>query len=133
MAAARPNLALSLKQQANWRCSSCNRPCRRAQETPADLARRLGLDPETVAAHPRRWTLHLSPGRPPRVLCGGCHRSYHNRLRQQRRRQRQRQQWEAQGQMTLADIRNPLAGTQLALEDWGAPYTIVNPPRRRRS
>ncbi|NEP63775.1 MAG: hypothetical protein F6K31_43935 [Symploca sp. SIO2G7] len=131
----------ALKQAANWQCQSCGRLCRRHKEALDDFAIRIGDEVDTIAAHPRRWILHVTKlythstrvankvaekkGAKPSVvvLCGSCHRSYHNYQRWQRRHQRQEQL----GQLTLRDIRLPLAGLQLSLNDWGAPYEIVNP------
>lgn len=153
--AKQPN-ALALKQAANWQCMSCGKLCRRHNESWDDFAVRSGYETEVIAAHPRRWTLHVtkdyrpdpivldhgdhkqtSPRQSVRqssvVLCGSCHRTYHNYRRWQRRHQQQQQQQENIGQLTLSDIRSPLTGLQLSLNDWGTPYEIVNPqaPRRR--
>ncbi|MBT9317609.1 hypothetical protein [Leptothoe spongobia] len=152
--AKQPN-ALALKQAANWQCSACGRLCRRHDELVDDFALRVGHDRDEIAAHPKRWTLHVTKlhtdvpiivtqakSRSPRkrlqgnskvVLCGSCHRAYHNYRRwQQQQRQQQRQQ-ERSGQLTLNDIRLPLTGLQLSLNEWGTPYEIVNPlPRQRR-
>lgn len=147
--------ALSLKQAANWQCRACGRLCRRHHELIDDFAVRMGYDMAAIAAHPRRWMLYATKlhkdtpivirqanlDSPPEhladnstvVLCGSCHRTYHNYRRWQRQQQRQRQQQEHTGQLTLSDIRLPLAGLQLSLNEWGTPYEIVNPqpPRKR--
>lgn len=144
----RPN-ALALKQAANWQCQRCGRVCRHRDESLEDFANRVGNEIDTVAAHPRRWTLHVtrlhgravSPKKtaakaamPVVVLCGSCHRTYHNYQRQQQRQQQHRQRQEHLGQLTLSDIRLPLTGLQLSLNDWGTPYEIINPlPSRRRT
>lgn len=135
--------SLALKQAANWQCRSCGRHCRRHDESVDDFATRIGTEVDAIAAHPRRWTLHITkvyrsvvPAESsPRtvVLCGSCHRTYHNYRRWQHRQQQHRQHQERQGQLTISDIRLPLAGLQLSLSEWTAPYEIVNPlpPRRR--
>ncbi len=146
---AKPPSALELKQAANWQCRACGRHCRRHDESLDDFAGRIGNEVDAIAAHPRRWTLHLtkvhSPMTPHRVaqqkasklsvvaLCGSCHRAYHNCRRWQRRQQQYRQQLEQVGQLTLSDIRLPLTGLQLSFSEWSTPYEIVNPlpPRKR--
>lgn len=149
----RPN-ALALKQAANWQCRACGRQCRRHDESLDDFAIRIDNEVDAIAAHPRRWTLHVTtldqhspltkadstlispqkfPGQSPAVLCGSCHRTHHNHQRWQQRQQQRRQQQERIGQLTLNDIRLPLAGLQLSLNEWGTPYEIVNPqPQKRR-
>lgn len=152
---------LALKQAANWQCKTCGRQCRRHNELIADFAARVGHDVDDIQAHPRRWMLHttklstkLCPeaqsnhshtpagldrtisGSPPlsaTVLCGSCHRAHHNYQRRQRQQRQHYQRQEQIGQLTLKDIRLPLAGVQLSLHDWGTPYEIVNPqpPRKR--
>lgn len=145
--AKQPN-TLALKQAANWQCRACGRHCRRHDESLDDFAIRTGKTLDAIASHPRRWTLHVtrlyhhkpivlkktvlqqkSSSRSVVVLCGSCHRTYHNYRRWQQRRQQQ----EHIGQLTLSDIRLPLAGLQLSLSEWSDPYEIVNPlpPRRR--
>lgn len=154
--------ALTLKQAANWQCRACGRLCRRHHELVADFAMRVGHDIEDIQAHPRRWVLHITklppeiqknnnsrhhppmglsrttldtqaPSRSTLVLCGSCHRAHHNYQRRQRQQRQQYQQQEQTGQLTLKDIRLPLAGLQLSLHEWGTPYEIVNPqPARRR-
>ncbi|MEM9267041.1 MAG: hypothetical protein AAGA46_16110 [Cyanobacteria bacterium P01_F01_bin.13] len=151
--------ALTLKQAANWQCQACGRHCRHQDESLDDFAGRMGYELDVVKAHPRRWMLHITklyqpdsnkkvaskpdpdqlsvfqpPLTPPViVLCGSCHRTYHNYRRWQHRQQQQRQQQEHIGQLTLSDIRLPLTGLQLSLNEWGTPYEIVNPqPKRRR-
>lgn len=130
----------NLKQAANWQCRSCGRVCRHQGETPEDFAIRMGHDVDEITAHPRRWILHVTqlPGQTTShqnvtILCGSCHRTYHNRRRRQHRQQRLHQQLEQWGQLTLNDIRLPLSGLQLSLSEWGTPYEIVNPspPRKR--
>ncbi|MEA5463687.1 hypothetical protein [Leptothoe sp. PORK10 BA2] len=152
--------ALALKQAANWQCKACGKLCRRPNESLGDFAVRSGHEAEVIAAHPRRWTLHVTKNYKPEsivldpdnakkkapkkknkkssnqsvvVLCGSCHRTYHNYRRWQRHQQQHHQQQEHMGQLTLSDIRPPLTGLQLSLNDWGTPYEIVNPqsPRRR--
>lgn len=100
----------------------------------------MGYDVDEIAAHPRRWTLHITklPIDIPSeqkvvILCGSCHRTYHNYRRCQHQQRQSRQQQEQWGQLTLSDIRLPLAGLQLSLNEWGTPYEIVNPlsPRKR--
>lgn len=100
----------------------------------------MGHDADDIAAHPRRWTLHVTklPIDIPAeqkvvVLCGSCHRTYHNYRRCQHQQRQSRQQQEKWGQLTLSDIRLPLTGLQLSLNEWGTPYEIVNPlpPRKR--
>ena len=145
-----PN-ALTLKQAANWQCRACGRQCRRQDETLDDFAARTGNEVDAIAAHPRRWTLHLTKlpshssvvvdtvSKQSRleqafiVLCGSCHRTHHNYQRWQQRQQQRRKYQEQSGQLTLSDIRLPLAGLQLSLNEWSTPYEIVNPlpPRRR--
>ncbi|MEM1252554.1 MAG: hypothetical protein AAGI69_08975 [Cyanobacteria bacterium P01_H01_bin.21] len=148
--AKQPN-AHELKQAANWQCRACGRLCRRQDETLDDFATRTGNEVDAIAAHPLRWTLHLtklhkhspivldtaseqSQINPAfAVLCGSCHRTHHNYRRWQQRRQQHRHYQEQIGQLTLSDIRLPLAGLQLSLNEWSNPYEIVNPlpPRRR--
>ena len=143
-----PN-ARELKQAANWQCRACGRLCRRQDETLDDFATRTGNDIDAIAAHPLRWTLHLtklpgaavldtvskqSAGPTFVVLCGSCHRTHHNYRRWQQHRQQRRHYQEQIGQLTLSDIRLPLAGLQLSLNEWGTPYEIVNPsPSRKRT
>lgn len=100
----------------------------------------MGYDVEDITAHPRRWILHvtkLSAATDSKqrvaILCGSCHRTYHNYRRCQHQQQQSRQQQEKRGQLTLSDIRLPLTGLQLSLSEWGTPYEIVNPlpPRKR--
>ena len=149
--------ALTLKQAANWHCQACGRQCRRQDESLHEFSERTGYEIDMVEAHPRRWILHvtrlsdthkqgsnqsvqlsvLELPLPPSVivLCGSCHRTYQNYRRWQHRQQRHRQQQEHIGQLTLNDIRLPLAGLQLSLSEWGTPYEIVNSqpkPRRTR-
>lgn len=149
---AKPPNALALKQAANWQCRACGKLCRRPNESLDDFAVRSGYGVDAIADHPRRWTLHLtkldrhgpialkhdaahqqSSSPSVVVLCGSCHRTYHNYCRWQQRQQQQRQQQEQLGQLTLGDIRLPLTGLQLSLNEWGTPYEIVNPqsPLRR--
>ncbi|MBE9067847.1 hypothetical protein IQ260_14425 [Leptolyngbya cf. ectocarpi LEGE 11479] len=153
--------ALTLKQAANWQCRACGRLCRRHNELVADFALRVGHDIDDIQAHPRRWVLHVTKLQPDIqknnnschhptslskttldthapsgaiiALCGSCHRAHHNYQRRQRQQRQQYQQQEQTGQLTLKDIRLPLAGLQLSLHEWGTPYEIVNPqpPRRR--
>lgn len=140
--------ALELKQAANWQCKACGRHCRRHHESLDEFAGRIGNEVDAIAAHPRRWTLHLTrvhgptaptqtpkPSPKPSVvaLCGSCHRTYHNYRRWQRRQQQYHQQLEQIGQLTLSDIRLPLTGLQLSFSEWSTPYEIVNPlpPRKR--
>ena len=145
--------ALVLKQAANWQCRSCGRQCRRHDESLDDFAVRIGNERAAIAAHPRRWTLHLtkvsnhgsavfnpvgatvSSTQPVMiVLCGSCHRTYHNCRRWHHRQQQERQQQERIGQLTLNDIQLPLTGLQLSFTEWSAPYEIVNPmPPRAKS
>lgn len=145
----RPN-TIALKQAANWQCRACGRECRRHDESLEDFALRSGNELDDIAAHPRRWMLHVTRLYSPRiskkkavkqvtakqaivVLCGSCHRAYHNSQRWQHRQQQHRQRQEHLGQLTLSDIRLPLAGLQLSLSEWSTPYEIVNPlPTRRR-
>lgn len=155
--------ALALKQAANWQCRACGRLCRRHHELVADFAMRVGHDIEDIQAHPRRWVLHITklhpetrkknnsqnntpiglskttlgthaPATSTIVLCGSCHRAHHNYQRRQRQQQQHYQRQEQTGQLTLKDIRLPLAGLQLSLHEWCTPYEIVNPqpPRSRR-
>ena len=149
--------ALALKQAANWQCSACGRLCRRQDELVDDFAQRVGYKIDEIKAHPKRWMLHVTKlyndtptvldkansDNGPKyltekntekntedstvVLCGSCHRTYHNYRRWQRHQQHQRQQQEHTGQLTLSDIRFPLAGTQLSLSEWVTPYEIENP------
>ncbi len=135
---------LALKQAANWQCRACGRQCRRHDESLADFALRIGNEVDEIAAHPRRWMLHVtklyqrnpnvqtpvtdkSAPQPVIVLCGSCHRAYHNSRRWHQRQQQSRQHQEHLGQLTLSDIRLPLTGLQLSLSEWSAPYEIVNP------
>ena len=116
--------------------------CRHTNESLGDFAGRIGQDIDVIAAHPRRWTLHITrfyQGEPAQqleravVLCGSCHRIYHNQRRWQQQQQQQRRQQEQIGQLTLRDICFPLAGLQLSLNEWGTPYEIINPqPRKQR-
>lgn len=143
--AKRPN-ALALKQAANWQCKACGRQCRRHDESLDDFAVRIDNEVAEIAAHPRRWTLHVtkldkhSPmalsnaglGQSSAVLCGSCHRTHHNHQRWRQRQQQERQQQERIGQLTLNDIRLPLTGLQLSLNDWGTPYEIANPLSKKR-
>lgn len=126
--------SLALKQAADWRCSNCGRQCRRQGESLEDFAARIRHEADIIAAHPRRWTLHVTKyyGQPMMVLCGSCHSTYHNYHRWRQRQQQQRQQQEQSGQLTLNDIRLPLTGLQLSLNEWGSPYEIVNPTPRKR-
>ena len=144
--------ALALKQAANWQCMACKRLCRRQNESLDDFARRVGQDIDMIEAHPRRWMLHVTKlhnndssivlgnpiaqqirsDQPVAVLCGSCHRTYHNYRRWRYRQQQRRQQQEGFGQLTLNDIRLPLAGLQLSLSESVSPYEIVNPQPRRR-
>ncbi|ESA36872.1 hypothetical protein N836_04755 [Leptolyngbya sp. Heron Island J] len=144
--------ALALKQAAGWQCKACGRHCRRHDESLDEFAVRIGNERDAIAAHPRRWTLHLtkvakhsysvlkpvettasSAHQAMVVLCGSCHRTYHNYHRWQHRQQQHRQQQERFGQLTLNDIRLPLTGLQLSFTEWSAPYEIVNPlpPQKR--
>lgn len=143
-----PN-ALTLKQAANWQCGSCGKDCRRHGEDVEDFANRMGYEVDDIKAHPRRWMLHVTgphqgsqldgPSRSENlaggsvVLCGSCHRAYHNYRRRQQQQRRQQQRQERTGQLTLSDIRLPLAGVQLSLDKWVPPYEIVNPlpPQKR--
>lgn len=145
-----PN-ALALKQAANWQCRACGRLCRRHDEHINDFALRIGCKVDDIKAHPRRWMLHVTKLHKDTVviesgdiseklkdtskivLCGSCHRAYHNYRRWQFRQQQQRQQQEHTGQLTLSDIRLPLAGLQLSLTEGVTPYEIVNPqpPHKR--
>ncbi len=141
---------LALKQAANWQCRACGRQCRRHDESLENFALRIGNEVDEIAAHPRRWMLHVTklykhsprglsktaptPGKQPVILlCGSCHRAYHNSRRWQHRQRQHLEHLEHLGQLTLSDIRLPLAGLQLSLSEWSTPYEIVNPlpPRRR--
>lgn len=144
-----PN-ALTLKQAANWQCRACGRLCRRHDEHIDDFARRVGCGVDDVKAHPRRWMLHVTKlhrdavtvesgdtskkleNTSKIVLCGSCHRAYHNYRRWQYRQRQQRQQQEHTGQLTLSDIRLPLTGLQLSLTEGVTPYEIINPPPPRK-
>ncbi|NEQ50614.1 MAG: hypothetical protein F6K11_10850 [Leptolyngbya sp. SIO3F4] len=152
--AKQPN-ALALKQAANWQCRSCGRLCRRHDELVDDFALRVGHEVDEIEAHPKRWMLHVTrlytdapivlaapnvDDKPKKltenskvVLCGSCHRAYNNYRRWQQQQRQQRQQQEHTGQLTIHDIRLPLAGLQLSLSEWVTPYEIVNPesPQRR--
>lgn len=98
-------------------------------------------DLDEIAAHPRRWTLHVTKlpmGKSKKqevvILCGSCHRTYHNYRRWQQQQQQSQQQQERWGQLTLGDIRLPLTGLQLSLSESVTPYEIVNPlPSRNRA
>ena len=124
------------KQAANWCCEQCGKRCRLPQESLEAFILRSGYDAEAVKAHPRRWLLittqlapdlHHSEARLS-ALCGSCRRAYDNRCRGRLRYLKREQQ----GQMTLADIVVPLRGQQLALEELGVPYELVNAPLRCR-
>ena len=140
--------ALALKQGANWQCQACGKQCRHHQESLDDFAIRMGYDLDVIEHHPRRWTLHVtrlqgenlaqgnslaqtSLTQGSIILCGSCHRKYHNHRRWQQQQQQQRQQQEQSGQLTLNDICLPLAGLQLPLDAWATPYEIVNPQSRQ--
>ncbi|MDV3348024.1 hypothetical protein SPB21_02725 [Leptothoe sp. ISB3NOV94-8A] len=148
---AKPSHALALKQAANWQCRTCGRHCRRHDESLDDFAARIGNEVEAIAAHPRRWALHVTKlqkhtptvqhktaskqtgSDPVALLCGSCHRKYHNSHRWKNRQRQYHQHLEHIGQLTLNDIRLPLTGLQLSLSEWSDPYEIVNPlqPRKR--
>ena len=145
--------ALPRKQAANWHSSACGRLWRPPDSLVDDFAQRVGYKIDEIKAHPKRWMLHVtklyndtptvldkanSDNEPKYltekptedstvVLCGSCHRTHHNYRRWQRHQQHQRQQQEHTGQLTLSDIRFPLAGTQLSLSEWVTPYEIENP------
>lgn len=151
--AKQPN-ALALKQAANWQCRACGRQCRRHDELVDDFALRVDHEVDEIEAHPKRWMLHVTKLHKDApivlnkadldngsknltenstiVLCGSCHRGYHNYRRWQQQQQQQRQQQEHTGQLTLSDIRLPLAGLQLSLSEWVTPYEIVNPQPPRK-
>lgn len=76
-------IALDIKERANWECEECYRPCRIVGESWDDFRRAMISDfPPDELAHPQRFTLtvaHLDQNpanNDPanlRALCSGCH------------------------------------------------------------
>ena len=133
-------IASAIKQEAQWTCEGCGRPCIRPGESVTTFIQRLTAemplwlidDPEH---HPRRFLLsvaHLDhyPQNCDRVTnlrawCCPCHCRYD--LAQMSKKKRLKA--ERAGQLTLADIQtstlNPLTGDQLSMLPNVAPYPIA--------
>ncbi len=93
-------IALAVKEKADWKCEWCDRPCRRPEESQSDLVHRLERDNRWHAdlydgetAKPGRFTLtvaHLdhdpeNPNARLAALCSVCHCRYD--LKEMRRKQ----------------------------------------------
>ena len=88
-------IALQVKEDANWICEQCQRPCRCPNESPADLFKRVlrwrpDFKPAEFYAAPRRYLLtvaHLDqrPGNCERenlkALCVVCHLRHDRQFR----------------------------------------------------
>lgn len=96
-----PQLSLEIRQAAQWQCQDCQRPCRRPDESVADLAARLwgtrwlGDLYEGSTAYPQRFVLttaHLDqdPGNNDpanlRALCSVCHLRFDSHFKGTQRR-----------------------------------------------
>lgn len=113
-----PEISLSVKQEANWTCQHCQRPCRKSGETWWEFIERIqgtshvDLDwinqtaVSTICNYPQRFTLttaHLdqNPGNNHRenlaALCSVCHLA-HDRPFRLANRQRK---LERRGQLNL--------------------------------
>src|SRR5579885_1564289 len=118
------DIALSVKQAANWTCQGCGRPCRKPDENLFDFVKRIQgcnyaeLDwvnqtaIATIGAHPQRYTLttaHLDqdPGNNApdnlKALCSVCHLR-HDRPFQEANRLAKRERF---GQLTVFHLAPP--------------------------
>ena len=86
------DIALQLKQKANWCCEECDRPCRRQGESFAEFLKRVWTPTfearfpthEGDTPKPQRFTLTVShtnhdpwnPNAELRALCTPCHCRY---------------------------------------------------------
>lgn len=127
-------IALTVKQEANWQCEQCGKPCRKSGESIQDLATRLSdytwlrelYDGETPKI--QRFTLtvaHLDQDPQNcdlanlKALCSVCHLNYDRSFRPAQRRLRA--EW--YGQMRIDDPGE--AGLQLSLiPDRVGPYAL---------
>ncbi len=115
-------IATEVKEEANWRCEECGRPCRRPGEVWMDFVMELlrGSGPGDwysqtfeeeageIVEKPQRFTLtvaHLDH-RPAncdrsnlRALCSVCHLRYDNQFKALKKRLKQ----ERQGQLSLLE------------------------------
>lgn len=113
-------LALTVKQEANWTCEQCKRPCRIKGETLHDFIQRIKGIPHpdldwvnqtavsTICDHPQRFTLtvaHLDQDssnddrKNLKALCSGCHLKYDAPHRAENSRKKQ----EFLGQLSLLE------------------------------
>ncbi len=92
-------IALGVKDDADWCCEQCRRPCRRPNESVEDLFKRIlvwrpDFKPAEYHAAPRRWLLtvaHLDQ-RPEnceqenlKALCVVCHLRHDRKFRSKQR------------------------------------------------
>lgn len=113
-------IALKVKEQADWCCQDCGRKCRKPGESLFDFIDRLVGGNwrdncelwSTVADHPQRWTLttaHLdqNPGNNApgnlKALCAPCHLRHDRPFRQLNRRLKS----ERRGQLNLFALTPP--------------------------
>jgi hypothetical protein len=103
-------IAYMVKEEANWVCEECHRPCRRPDEDLLDFCQRLNsLTWTDLVEHPQKWTLtvaHLdhTPGNCKRsnlkALCAPCHCRYDLKAMGTKRRLKR----ERQGQLRIDGV-----------------------------
>lgn len=106
-------IALSIKQQVNWRCEQCKRPCKRHGETLVDFEKRLlggAKLSEFIGEKRGQYVLtvaHLdhNPGNNApenlKALCTVCHLRYDAKQHAISRYRNMRKRLEDLGQQTL--------------------------------
>ncbi len=107
-------IATKVKEEADWFCDECGRPCRRPGQSVMDFAfylkslRSSPAEIDQAIKHPQRYTLtvaHLDhqPANCDRsnlrALCSVCHLRYDNQFKALKRRLKQ----ERQGQLSLLE------------------------------
>lgn len=104
------SIATKVKEEADWHCEECGRPCRRPGQSFTDFAFVLIDDGWQIESldHPQQFTLtvaHLNhipsdcDRSNLRALCAPCHLRYDNQFRLLKRRLKQ----ERQGQLALLE------------------------------
>lgn len=99
-------IALQIKEAANWSCQQCGRECRRKGETLSEFCTRRNSPWDEVVEHPQKFTLtvaHLDhvPANCDlsnlKALCSGCHCRYDLKAMSLKKRLKR----ERLGQLTL--------------------------------
>lgn len=103
-------ISLALRQQSNWQCQHCGKPCRQTGESVRDFCDRVGFKYEDVIVAPIRWCLtvaHLNHEPSDcrvenlMVMCTPCHLRNDAMRHAQSRKINRRKAQEAQGQLVL--------------------------------